>query len=68
MKGRLDIIQLLEKAGANLDLSNKDGRTALHLAIQHGNKKGKGREEVMGIKEAMQSYFPLTPIFWHCDV
>ncbi|KAI9244582.1 ankyrin repeat-containing domain protein [Phascolomyces articulosus] len=37
LKGRLDIIQILEKAGANLDLCNKDGRTALHLAIQHGH-------------------------------
>ncbi|KAI7858294.1 ankyrin repeat-containing domain protein [Circinella umbellata] len=37
LKGRLDIIQVLEKAGANLDLANKDGRTALHLAIQHGH-------------------------------
>ncbi|KAI9490199.1 ankyrin repeat-containing domain protein [Zychaea mexicana] len=37
LKGRLDVVKILEKAGANLDLCNKDGRTALHLAIQHGH-------------------------------
>ncbi|KAI8146649.1 ankyrin repeat-containing domain protein [Fennellomyces sp. T-0311] len=37
LKGRLDIIQILEKAGGDLGLCNKDGRTALHLAVQHGH-------------------------------
>lgn len=37
LKGRLDIIQILEKAGGRIDLVNKDGRTALHLACQQGN-------------------------------
>lgn len=37
LKGRLDIIQELDRAGCRLDLANKDGRTALHLAAQNGN-------------------------------
>lgn len=36
LKGRLDIIQELDQAGCRLDLANKDGRTALHLAAQNG--------------------------------
>lgn len=37
LKGNLDIIKILEQAGAQLDRITKDGRTALHLAIQNGN-------------------------------
>lgn len=41
MKGNLDIIKILEQAGAQLDRITKDGRTALHLAIQNGNDNKK---------------------------
>lgn len=37
LKGNLDIIKILEQAGAQLDRITKDGRTALHLAIQNGH-------------------------------
>lgn len=35
-KGRLDIVQILVKAGALLNRTTKDGRTALYLAVQEG--------------------------------
>ncbi|KAG0178224.1 Ankyrin repeat domain-containing protein 16 [Apophysomyces sp. BC1021] len=37
MKGRLDIVKALVDAGALLDRVTKDGRTALHLAVQEGH-------------------------------
>ncbi|KAF7729979.1 Ankyrin repeat domain-containing protein 16 [Apophysomyces ossiformis] len=37
MKGRLDIVKVLVDAGALLDRATKDGRTALHLAVQQGH-------------------------------
>lgn len=36
-KGRLDIVQILVKAGALLNRTTKDGRTALYLAVQEGH-------------------------------
>ncbi|OAD65911.1 hypothetical protein PHYBLDRAFT_184002 [Phycomyces blakesleeanus NRRL 1555(-)] len=37
MKGYLEIVHLLSNSGALLNLSTKDGRTALHLAVQNGH-------------------------------
>lgn len=37
MKGYLDIVMILVNAGALLNRTTKDGRSALYLAIQEGN-------------------------------
>ncbi|KAI8980965.1 ankyrin repeat-containing domain protein [Pilobolus umbonatus] len=37
MKGNLDTVKLLVEAGALLDRTTKDGRTALYLAVQEGH-------------------------------
>ncbi|KAI9478513.1 MAG: ankyrin repeat-containing domain protein [Benjaminiella poitrasii] len=37
MKGNLEVVKILVKAGALLNRTTKDGRTALYLAVQKGN-------------------------------
>lgn len=38
-KGNRKVVEMLVKAGALLNRTTKDGRTALYLAVQEGKKK-----------------------------
>lgn len=38
LKGNLEIVKILVNAGALLNRTTRDGRTALYLAVQEGKK------------------------------